>query len=258
MSEGACIIANNSGKMDYIGLASISARLIRKHLKIPVCLITSDLDEHEDFDQVIRTDSKPGSQRTITNGSDVISYEWKNDHRIDSFYLTPYDRTLLLDADYLVMSDALLPMLRCDQEFMIVDSVYDITGNDSFARYRYLPDGSLKQRWATVMAFDKSAKTVFEAADMVRKNYGYYAAMFHWNARQFRNDFVFTVAAHLLSVPDMPFEMNQLASNGVISTDARGLKFATPSSVIRWKADLHVIHKSIAMNPKILEPLLDA
>ena len=102
MSDGACIIASNSGDLDYVGLAAISARLIRKHLNIPVCLLTTDSDSHPDFDAVITIQDRPSSKRSMLRGDSHITYEWKNDNRIDAIDHSPWDRTLLIDADYIV------------------------------------------------------------------------------------------------------------------------------------------------------------
>lgn len=256
MSEGACIIASNSGELDYIGLAAINARLIRKHLGIPVCLLTTDKNGHPDFDEVVVIDDRPSSKRSMLKGDAHITYEWKNDHRIDAIDKSPWTRTLLLDADYIVASDMLRPLLSCDQPFMTIDKVYDVTGRNSFARMQRMPDGSIDQRWATVMCFDRSAKPVFDAAAMVRQDYGYYAAMFGFSLKPFRNDYAFSIAAHLLGIPTVPFSMAQLPADCAVAADGRGLKITYANNILRWQGDLHVLNKDIAIDPSILEPLI--
>jgi len=256
MYKGACIIANNTGDLDYIGLAAINAQLIRQHLDIPVCLLTADPGDHPGFDHVVLLEERPSSKRSMIKGDTHITYVWKNDHRIDAIDHSPYARTLLLDADYLVLSDLLLPLLDCDQPFMIVDSVHDITGRHAFAGMKRVPDGSIDQRWATVMCFDKRAGSIFDAAAMVRRDYGYYAAMFDWPVKPFRNDFAFSVAAHLLAVPKLPFSMPQLPPDCTVQADNNGLKISHAGNVLRWKGDLHVLNKDIALDPSILEPLV--
>ena len=255
MSKGACIIASNSGDLDYIGLAAINAKLIRKHLSIPVCLLTTDIDYHPDFDKVVVIDDRPSSKRSMLKGNTHITYEWKNDQRIEAIHYSPWDRTLLLDADYIVMSDLLQPLLACDQPFMIADRVYDVTGRNSFKHLKLLPDKSIKQRWATVMCFNKQAQPIFDATAMVRKDYSYYAAMFDWPNRPFRNDFAFTIAAHLLGVPQFPITMAQLPPDCEVEADAKGLKISYANNVMRWRGDLHVLNKSIALDPSKLGAL---
>lgn len=255
MSNGAAIIASNTHGLDYIALAAINAKLIRKHLQIPICLLTPDLEDHPEFDVVIKIPDKQGSNRSMLKGTEIITYEWKNDHRIDAYEHTPWDRTLLVDADYIVSSDMLRPFLFSDQPFILMDSVYDVTGRHSFDHMKYLPNKSLKQAWATVMSFDKKAKFVFEVANMVRENYAYYAAMFNWPARPFRNDFAFTVAGHLLNLPRLPIRMPQLPADAFFECDKNGFKIKHGNNVLRWRSDLHVLNKTLAYDPSVLEPL---
>ena len=256
MSDGACIIACNSGDLDYVGLAAINARLVRQHLRLPVCLLTTDMDDHPGFDVTVRIPQKPSHTRSVLKGSEIFSYSWKNDHRIEAFEHTPWSRTLLIDADYLVMSDLLAPLIGSDSDFMIMDHVYDVTGRNSFKHMDLLPNKSLRQAWATVMVFDSRAADVFHAANMVRQNYGYYAAMFDWPVRPFRNDFAFTVAAHLLNKERVPFSMAQLPADAAVEADSKGLLITYANHVMRWNADLHVLNKQLAIDPSVLDSLL--
>jgi hypothetical protein len=90
---------------------------------------------------------------------------------------------------------------------------------------------------------------------MVRKDYGYYAAMFDWPTRPFRNDFAFTIAAHLMGVPQFPITMAQLPPDCEVEADAKGLKISYANNVMRWRGDLHVLNKSIALDPSKLGAL---
>lgn len=256
MCDGACIVAVNSGPLDYVSLAAINAQLIKKHLGLPVCLITTDTVVKNDFDHVVTVDAKLGSKRSMLSGQDILTYEWHNDHRIDAIKHSPWDRTLLIDADYLVMTDALLALINSDRDFLIIDEVYDVTGRNSFASMRYLPDGSIKQRWATVMAFNRQAQHVFDAAAMVRDNYAYYAAMFDWSHKPFRNDYAFTVACHLLEVSTLPMPMAQLPPDCSVTVTQHGLRIEGAGKVMRWNSDLHVLNKQLAMHPGLLRDLL--
>lgn len=254
--QGACIAAADSGALRYKQLAAINAKLIRKHLGIPVCLITPDCDDHPDFDQVIKVTATEPSPRTMLKGQDFISYDWKNDYRISAIEHSPYERTLLIDADYLVLTNSLRPLLECSAEFLMIDKVHDVTGRNTYHRMRYLPDKSLLQRWATLMVFDKTAGAVFSMAKMVRDNYDYYSAMFGFSTQPFRNDFAFTIAAHVMQIPMLDYTMHQLPADSTVQADERGLMIEYPGHVIRHNHDLHVINKDIVLDPSRLEALL--
>jgi len=263
MSRGACIIASNTHTgdkiLDYVGLAAKNARLIRKHLKVPVALLTTERDHGaailREFDEIVCIQDRPAHKRSMLQGNDHITYAWKNDQRIESFNESPWSRTLLLDADYIVQSDQLRLLLDSDQSFQMIDAVYDITGRNSFRNMHFMPDHSIRQCWATVMCFDRSAGPVFEAARMVRDNYDYYAAMFDFSKRPYRNDYAFSIAAHLSGKTKLPWSMAQLPPDCGVEADDRGLKISYANNLLRWQGDLHILNKSIALDPSLLGAL---
>ena len=63
---GAVIIANNTDRFDYIRLASISAEKLKKHLKIPVALITEDMVSDPVFDTVIKANNANSNTRVFS------------------------------------------------------------------------------------------------------------------------------------------------------------------------------------------------
>jgi hypothetical protein len=86
MTTGALIFARNNEHTDYVAMAHWSAKNIQRHLGIPTHIVTED----------IRTDS---GSRHFTN---VGTVTWHNTNRMDAYRLSPWDRTLVLDADYVV------------------------------------------------------------------------------------------------------------------------------------------------------------
>lgn len=262
MPNGACIVASNviaddGSVFDYVGLARKNAGLIRKHLDIPVALLTTSDESIEGFDSVVRIPKSNVSKRIVNYKNGIIAFPWDNDHRVDALEYTPWDRTLLVDADYLVLSDHLIHLMHVDDNFIMLDDVVDVTGRNIFKSMRFMPDRSFVQRWATVMVFNKNAKTIFDAARMVKENYRYYATMFNFSPSQFRNDFVFSIASHLLGVPTCPIKLFQSPLDATIdSINDKGLRLRYDEHIMRWNYDLHVLNKNIVIDPTILD-LLD-
>ena len=91
MTTGALIFARNNEQIDYEAMAHWSARNIERHLGIPTHIVTDDS----------RTDS--GSRHFTDTGT----VAWHNTNRMDAYRLSPWDRTLVLDADYVITSDQL-------------------------------------------------------------------------------------------------------------------------------------------------------
>lgn len=176
---GAVILADNTEKFDYIKLANVTADRARRHLNIPVEIITTDSRDN---------------QRLYKREK----VEWKNLSRTGVYALSPFDRTLVIDADYFVNDDALLPHLHASFDFGIARDMHDpATGNPYVQK---MGKSGLEQLWATVMIFNKSkvAENIFAMADHVLDHYPYYAKLYSFNTFPKRNDYAFTIACHLM------------------------------------------------------------
>ena len=99
MNKGFCLLAQNNSKTDYVRQAyalALSLHLYNKDQKIS--LITNDIVPKEwqsVFDQIIPipwTDSAEDS-------------EWKIENRWKVYHASPYDETIVLEADMLITSD---------------------------------------------------------------------------------------------------------------------------------------------------------
>jgi hypothetical protein len=182
MSKGCIIFADRTDDFDYARLAQISAARVEKHLKIPVTLLTTD-------DTIDNDRSLPGSSTKMS---------WKNLSRTRALELSPYDRTLLIDADFFVGSDALAAHLDGSFAFAMVRDMYDPVTGKRFSLS--LGTSKIPQLWATVMIFDKSdfSRKIFAMADHVICHYDYYSRLYGFSNRPIRNDFAFTIACHLL------------------------------------------------------------
>jgi hypothetical protein len=194
-SFGAVIIADNNEKFDYLKLAEISAGKVRKHLGIPVALITTSDYSSRLFDKIITTDhQKFKNTRYLTSGRTP----WLNLNRTKVFDLSPWERTLLIDADFFIHTDALKSQINANFDFGIAKDLYNPATS-----YHYtlkLGKTAIDQLWATVMIFNKCdlAKNIFVLAEHVLENWEYYHKLYNFNYSPLRNDYAFTIACHLL------------------------------------------------------------
>lgn len=193
---GAVILADNTKDFNYIKLAALSAERVRKHLGIPVSLITSETVEPSlGFDRVIKADQPQFNRRVFKHGEKA---DWKNLNRTLVYELSPYYRTLVIDADFLVTSDALFGQIFNKQEFSIAKDIYDpATG---YGYIKKLGKSKIDQLWATVMIFSKTdtAAKIFVMAQHVIDNYLYYSKLYNFYSTPIRNDYAFTIACHLV------------------------------------------------------------
>lgn len=183
----------------------MAAALAKKHLQLPVTLIT-DKDGLEKcdadvFDSVLVTETPSGNKRTFKEGSDTNTITWKNFTRANVYELSPYDQTLLIDCDFFINSDNLLKLFDTNSDFLCHKKAHDFSMRNSFNRDENISSNGMPMLWATVIYFTKSdfAKAVFTTMEMVKEHYNFYAAMHGFNTTPYRNDYALTIAHSMMS-----------------------------------------------------------
>lgn len=212
MNNGVVIIANNSDDIDYIKMAMISASLASKHLKVPVSLITdsesinSKTSIKEEvlknvFDQIIIYEAdKSLNYRKIYNQGKSITVPFLNYNRNKVFDLTPYERTLLIDSDFLIFSNDLNKFWNVDQSVLIAPSMVNLNGSPGGILDAWISPQSAPLFWATTVMFTKNqeSKNFFDLVEHVKQNYKFYSQLYQFNNQQYRNDISFSIAFHIL------------------------------------------------------------
>lgn len=258
MTTGALIFAFNNDQIDYVRLARWSANNVRRHLGIPVCLVTDNQDQNlSGFDKAIcigPTNLGIVNKRYFSDyNTNVV---WHNTTRSDVYNLTPWDRTLVLDADYVVASDQLKLILDADQDFLAHKDGYDVTGLQHFEDLNNFGRNNMPMWWATVMMFRKSrqAELIFGTMQMVRDNWQHYRNLYGIGQSTFRNDFALSIAlgivnGHTLDHPAIPWNLASLTPDQKLTqleADRYRVVFVTPdkkSRYIELHQDFHAMGK---------------
>jgi len=233
VSRGFLLFAHNNPEIDYGLIALICARLIKAHLREnTVCLATDEgtlkwLYESRgrelvnvSFDEIKIIQKAdplgvPDSRIFHDSPSTARSLPWHNATRPSAYAITPFDETILLDTDYLVMDRALDALWGGPDEVMIPRRTLNLNGSPAtFVDRRISEHGGIPMRWATMIYFRKSpvAESLFALADHIRMTYGFWKQIHSLPGRLYRNDFAFALASHLLSgqtdggtlIPDVP------------------------------------------------------
>ena len=199
-SRGVLIFAINS-KIDYIKLAEVAAKQAKEFLQLPVTLVTNELIEsNKYFDSVIQIEDACSSVRNYKDENGQLStVDWFNESRIRAYELSPYDKTLLIDADYFMFNDSLKVMFDTNVEFSCFDQTNDISGTlTSVTRLNAI---TIPMYWATVIYFTKCpfAEAIFTFMKIIKSNWDYYADLYMFKAKNFRNDFALSIALQALS-----------------------------------------------------------
>lgn len=269
LNDKICVISatnsvtSNNKVIDYIQLASVAAERVRYYLDIPTVLITSDPSiekKNTNFAEVIFSQPKKITNRNVIAGEEILQYQWLNDFRVDAYELTKgmAKRMLMIDADYMIGSDQLLSWVRCDDPFLILDEVYDVTGSGIY-KEKTFPSNDILQRWATVISWNESeeSKVIFDTARMIRDNYAFYALMFGFPKSPFRNDLAFSIACHLHNIPKMYTTLFNLAPTGFVYQTKNKSDWVIDynDKLIRWNTDIHILNKQYAIDPSLLDLL---
>jgi len=150
---------------------------------------------------------------------------WHNGNRVDAYNLSPWDQTLVLDADFLINSEELKVVLDSPQEFMCFRSAFNLARPEeeflnTFGTYRY------PMYWATVMMFRRSntAQYIFDAMQMIRENWKHYRDLYHIAQPAYRNDYALSIALGIVSgqtlkVDAIPWGMPSVVPESKLTLD---------------------------------------
>jgi hypothetical protein len=165
--------------------------------------------------------------------------QWFNGDRYRAYELSPYDETLLLDSDYLVLDNSLSKILDTTVDYNIMTDnqnfVQSMTGN--------MGEISLNYVWATAIAFKKTTKSkmLFDLVGRVQNNYRYYCKLYNIRNSNFRNDYAFAIADNIIngyaSSPGIPWKML------TVDKTVNALEIKNNKIIVKTDGDAHVIQQ---------------
>lgn len=255
-SKGVLLFAKNTDKTNYVDIADTTSQLIDKKLKLPITLVT---DENSDprfaYDSILRVSDEKLVNTRVDYTKNIV--EWKNTGRYNAYQLSPYDETILLDVDYLVLTDNLLKLLDKTVDYQILNKCHSINGSidteNALSKIQYI--------WATCVVFKKTTNTkiLFDLIERIQKNYNYFRELYNIRETNFRNDYAFTVADQILngytkdkrtSIPWSlltildEIERFEIIDNNII------LKNKDDKPIIISKQDMHILDKNFLSSKK--------
>lgn len=260
MTTGALMFAFGNEGIDYVRMAAWNAQRIRQHLCIPVAVVTDDVGPYaEYFDQVITAPRTGTDTRYFEDLDSTVT--WYNASRPDAWDITPWDRTLLLDTDYVIDSSALLPVLHAKPHILAFDRARDITDITDPAELNRFGEHGLHMWWATVIIFDRStvAGYVFDCMKMVRANWQHYRELYGIHNKTYRNDHALSIAlgivnGHTDSVMALPWALTTIMPAHQLSKTQSGFTLEYTNrrgsrQCMAWRGmDFHAMGKQHLMN----------
>lgn len=218
MSKGILYFGISNERINYLKLAYVSALLAKKHMpNIPITVVTDLNDTRNDFfkkyedkilsviDNLVVLDKPTFIKKNTRVYRDTnyysITAEFKNGLRPDAYDLSPYDETLLIDVDYLMLNDSLKHVWGCQEDILINDSAINLEYKKlDGPEFRLNPYG-IKMYWATVVYFKKCPrmKMFFEFIKHIKEHWDFYKLVYDFPSGLYRNDYAFSIAIHVLN-----------------------------------------------------------
>lgn len=231
-SRGIVAFAANTETTDYVGIAIKTLSVASKILKLPYTIIQPTIAE---FNQ----------RYDIDTGNFV---QWNNFNRYSAYESSPYDETLVIDADYLVLDDNLKKIFDTPWDYLLQRNSYALTQEWPYT----MGPNSLPFVWATVFAFRKThkAELFFNLVKRVQDNYGYYHSLFNIRERNYRNDYAFAIADYILngyivgtqSIPGNMLTVDQVIDSITVQGSKLVIKDKNRSYVIP-RTNIHIMSK---------------
>jgi hypothetical protein len=244
-SKGVVVFAFNT-QVDYVAIADQTCRLIEKNLGLPITLVTDhDAAPVFAYDQIVRVDPQGATYRT-----EDASVQWRNFGRYLAYELSPYDETIVLDTDYLVLDDSLLKLFDTDWDYKLMHHNSDENGPS----YEQMGNTSLPFIWATVILFRKTekARLLFELVGKIQRNYNYYRLLYNIREGNYRNDYAFAIANIILSgyhtneqqgIPWRMFTLSNKIDRLIVDGDNTRAYFKTQNPLFLPQQNIHVMDK---------------
>lgn len=215
--RGFLIHAYNNMEIDYGTMAVCCASLIKKNLKINnVALVTSNdtiswaAKLHGNdiinacFDEIIIVDKdEQVADRTFYDTRYTTKKQpYYNTNRVDSYSMSPFNETILIDADYLVLDNSIDSVWGVDENMLVNKGVKDLNHakNPPGFDERFNEMG-IPLYWATLVYFKKNewTQSVFNLMKFIKSNYSYYKNLYGTSPSGFfRNDYAMSMAIHMM------------------------------------------------------------
>lgn len=216
-NRGILIFAINNKKIDYLKLAYITSLLAIKNLgDVKISIVTDNYskgwyykDNIKKYDAIIDKiitidDSRDGgTNNRVYRDTNYysISTNFNNMSRSDAYDLSPYDETLLIDVDYLILSDVLNKVWGNVEDLLINCSANNLMHEQLTGPEFRLNDYGIKMYWATIIYFRKSerVKLLFDFVKHIKEHWDFYKLVYEFPGGLYRNDYAFSIAIHVLN-----------------------------------------------------------
>jgi hypothetical protein len=233
-SRGIVAFANNTSTTNYVDIAHKTLGVASQVLNLPYTILSNNRTTVDNY-------------RYDIDISEFV--EWNNSSRYMAYELSPYDETLVIDADFLILDSSIKNIFDVSWDYLLQRKSMALTQEWPSDMGPY----SLPLVWATVFAFRKTdrAKMFFNLIKRIENNYEYYHSLYNIRERNYRNDYAFAIADYILNgyaLSDASIPGNMLTINQVIDSitikDSQLIVKDNKNSYVLPKTNMHIMSKA--------------
>lgn len=217
ITHGVVFFAYNTKQIDYLKLAVLASKYIRRHMpNEKICLITdtgswnwfittkSGSNAKDLFDDLVILDISHKRNTRIHYDSpwSKFSSDFKNSDKHKIIDYTPYDKTLLLDTDYIIQNGDLNYIFDSSAHVTLFHNAKDLLQQNLSNSQQYLNEVGIPMLWSTVIYFNKHVeltKIFFDLWAHISENYAFYKFLYQFPGDMFRTDYCVSIAAHIMN-----------------------------------------------------------
>lgn len=239
-TRGLLYYAHNNEVINYLKLAICSALTARHHLNNFRATIITDkyslesLNEQDnqllsELFEYIKIDDTIFNHKNYRVVMHVYENKgrqpWYNRTRPNAYKDSIYDETVLIDVDFIFQDNFLDSVWNSENSVMLSKKTIPLVTRAT-AKKTNLPEEEMVSNftiplhWATIVYFkrDQFAKEYFDKINQIHENYLYYRTLYQIDESEYRNDYAFSIALHLMNGCVIPGPEYELPSKFIITS----------------------------------------
>ena len=214
--QGILLIAYNNNQIDYAKLAILAAHQAKKFIKGAHVTLMTDEPTLEDlfeknkkshialFDHIIVEKIEHEANTRVHHDSPwyEFSTQFSNKNKHSIYETTPYEKTLMIDVDFLIGNSLLGEIFKTDIGLaMYKDAISTRNYKPRIWEQKLHPNG-IDMWWSTAVYWrndSEEARLFFNVWQHVKENYDYYKFLYKFPGKLYRTDYAASIAVHLIN-----------------------------------------------------------
>lgn len=181
---------------------------------------------------------------------------WHNANRSMIFAQPPYDKTIVIDVDYIIYSEFLKNLWQVNYDLMCYTKSCDLAGKYESHKEK-VGESMIPFSWATVLLVTKSqlCRQLYFLFNHIKEHWSWYCKLYRIKTSNFRNDFALSIALHTLNGFrnhrfGIPGVMSCVTDEAAVTLGGKKFTYSFEKNGLQYKhtstgLDVHVLNKIV-------------